>query len=133
MTTSMNTLIANEHNADLRRAADRRRLVAGPTPPLASALLPSAPVVLRLAGPDDTHLVERLAALDGASPLGGRVLVALIDDQALAALSLLDGRVVANPFVATGEAVALLRLRAEHLSGQRARRRLRTVLRARFA
>jgi hypothetical protein len=41
--------------------------------------------------------------------------------------------VIANPFVATSEAVALLRLRADHLSGRRARRRLRTILRPKLA
>jgi hypothetical protein len=133
LTTSMNTLVANEHIADLRRAADRGLPVADLSLPIASALMQSPAVVLRLAGSDDTHLVERLAALDAASPLGGRVLLALIDDEAVAALSLVDGRVVANPFVATSEAVALLRLRAEHLSGARARRRLRTILRLRLA
>jgi hypothetical protein len=131
--TSISTVIATEHIADLRRAADWWRTGAGPSPPVAPALTPSPPVGLRLAGSHDTHLVARLAALDDAPELEGPVLLALINDQAVAGLSLLDGRVIANPFVATSEAVALLRLRAEHLSGRRARRRLRTILRPKLA
>lgn len=133
MTTSINTLVAAEHIAQLRRAADRQRPVADLSLPIASVLSQSPAVVLRLAGSDDTQLVERLAALDDAPALEGRVLLALSDDEAVAALSLLDGRVIANPFVATSEAVELLRLRAEHLSGRRPRRRLRTILWPRFA
>lgn len=132
MTTSINTLAASEHTAELRRAADQWRL-DGFSLSIAPALTQSSAVGLRLAGSDDAHLVARLAALDDAPALQGQVLLALIDDEAVAALSLVDGRVIANPFVATSEAVALLRLRAEHLSGRRARRRLRSILRPRFA
>jgi hypothetical protein len=39
-----------------------------------------------------------------------------VDGHAVAALSLEDGRVVANPFVRTVEVVAVLRVRAEQLS-----------------
>lgn len=132
MTTSMSTLAATEHIAELRRAADQWRL-EGLSLSIAPALTQSLAVGLRIADFDDAHLVARLADLDDAPALQGRVLLALIDDEAVAALSLLDGRVIANPFVATSEAVALLRLRAEHLSGRRARRRLRSILRPRFA
>jgi hypothetical protein len=133
VTPSITTLVAAEHIAELRRAADRRRPDADPSLPITSILSQSPALVLRLAGPDDTHLVERLAALDDAPALEGRVLLALSDDEAVAALSLLDGRAVANPFVATSEAVGLLRLRAEQPSQRKARRRLRTILWPRFA
>jgi hypothetical protein len=63
-----------------------------------------------------------LAQLDDQPELQGRVLLASLDGQPVAALSLDDGRVVANPFVATGEAVALLRLRTRQLASARARR-----------
>jgi hypothetical protein len=75
-----------------------------------------------MARADDIDLLRRLADLDSASMLGGDILLALIDDQAVAALSLSDGRVVADPFVPTAEAVALLTLRAAQLSAARARR-----------
>jgi hypothetical protein len=51
----------------------------------------------------------------------------------IAALSLWDGRVVANPFVRTEHAVKLLRIQAAHLFGRRDRRRLRGIPRLRFA
>ncbi|MGH2867055.1 MAG: hypothetical protein ACRDNK_05725 [Solirubrobacteraceae bacterium] len=133
MTTSMNTLAATEHIADLHRAADRRRLTAARRLSIGAALPPAPAVALRLADAGDIPLIQRLAALDDAPAVDGLVLLALMDDEAVAALSLLDGRVIANPFVATSEAVALLRLRAEHLSGARPRRRLRAVLRPRLA
>ncbi len=92
---------------------------------------PAPAVALRLAGSDEAHLVRRLAALDDAPPLAGPVLLALVDGEPVAALSLLDRRVVANPFLFTRELVDLLRLRAEHISGPEPgpRRSLPTLLR----
>jgi hypothetical protein len=69
-------------------------------------------------------------------PQRDEVLLALLDDEPVAALSLGDGHVVANPFVRTQAAVALLHLRARHISGVsplRARRRRRFILRPRIA
>jgi hypothetical protein len=79
-------------------------------------------LALRLAHADETGLVRRLADLDDAPMLDGEILLALVDGQPVAALSLTDGRVLANPFVPTAEAVALLTLRAAQLSAKRARR-----------
>jgi hypothetical protein len=73
-------------------------------------------IELRLLGTHEARLVRRLAALDDAPALDGQILVALIGGQAVAALSLADQRVVANPFLPTAEPVALLRLRAEQLA-----------------
>lgn len=78
-------------------------------------------IELRLLRTHEAHLVRRLAALDDAPELDGQVLVALMGGQAVAALSLRDRRVVANPFVPTSEAVALLRLRVAQLSEGRRR------------
>ena len=75
-----------------------------------------AVIELRLARATDTKVVRRLAELDSAPELTGEVVIALVNGDAVASLSLLDQRVVANPFVPTSEAVALLRLRAKHLS-----------------
>jgi hypothetical protein len=94
----------------------------------------SAPTIeLRLAHPNEAEDVRRLAELDSSPPLTGQVVIALINGDAVAGLSLLDQHVVANPFVPTREAVALLRLRAEHLSGVGGTRKLRRVLRLRPA
>lgn len=81
-------------------------------------------LALRLARDEDAPAVRRLAALDDAPPLQGRVLLALVDDVAVAATSLDDGRVVANPFLPTAETVSLLSIRASQLSEHPARRRL---------
>ena len=48
-------------------------------------------------------------------------MLAVVDGEAVAAMSLSDLRIVANPFVRTQHAVKLLRLRAAHLSDRRER------------
>jgi hypothetical protein len=73
-------------------------------------------LVLRADRPTDDAALRHLAALDSARPLRGPRLVAEIGGAPVAALSLEDGRVVADPFVRTAEAVELLRLRAERQS-----------------
>jgi hypothetical protein len=133
MITSISNLAARERVADLRRAADHRRLIAGAREPRASEAASAPAVLLRIAGVDDEQVVRDLAELDGAPALEGEALLALIDGEAVAALSLRDGHVVANPFVRTEAAVVLLRLRAKHVSGSRPRRRRRFILRPRFA
>jgi len=88
-------------------------------------------VALRMAEHDEAPAVRRLAALDDAPALEGPVLLAITDGEAVAAISLLDRRVVANPFLSTRDLVQLLRLRAEHIAGPRpgARRSRPTFLR----
>jgi len=122
-------LAGREHAADLRRSAQRRGTIQ------TSSVSPDAPTVeLRLAAGADGHVVRRLAALDDAAELAGPVLLAVVDGDAVAGLSLRDGRVVANPFVSTRDTVALLHLRAENLSKVPARhRRLRRPLSQRLA
>jgi|GEM_PF-4347058 len=73
-------------------------------------------VVLRLAGAGEEGVVARLAALDSAPRPRGGTLLALVDGTPVAALSLVDRRVVADPFVATQDAVALLRVRADQMA-----------------
>jgi hypothetical protein len=125
MTPAINNLIAREHVADLRRVAEQSNARATD-----SGVEQARAVELRLAAPHEAHLVGRLAALDDAAELEGPTLIAVVDGTAVAAMSLADGRVVANPFLLTSEAVALLRLRAAHLSPTRQRsRRLRLASR----
>jgi hypothetical protein len=150
---SINAIAAIDHQADLHRAAEewRRGHVSKWTvDPVPARTLPAhavpaqavperAPTIaLRLAQPDESYRVERLAALDDAPSLEGSVLLALRDGEAIAALSLQDGRVVANPFVPTADAVEILRARENHLlsarrAGARRVRRWRNLLRPRFA
>jgi hypothetical protein len=83
----------------------------------------SATISIRHAHADETPVVRRLSYLDDQRPLRGDVLLAIVDDEPLAALSLQDGRVVADPFARTADLVALLRLRAERLVAASRRRR----------
>ncbi len=131
--TPITAIAANEHLSDLRRVADARRLAkAATTPETTPAKSPKA-ILLHFARPDDSGLVRRLAQLDDAKPLEGQILIAFVAGEAVAALSLTDGRVVANPFVPTADVVTLLRLREEHLRSERSHRTWRAILRPRVA
>jgi hypothetical protein len=79
---------------------------------------------LRMAHPDDDRDVRRLAALDSSSPLEEPVMLALVDGETVAAASLSDERIVANPFLPTADAVSLLEMRISQLRFPRARRRV---------
>jgi hypothetical protein len=94
---------------------------------------PQVAVTLRCAEARDGPALARLAQLDSASPLAAPVLVADLEGELLAAISLADGAVVANPFQPTAALVELLRARERQLrSGgwlrSRARRRIRRRL-----
>ena len=91
----------------------------------------SPTIEIRPARPDDAVALHSLASLDSALPLEGDVLVAIVDAEPVAALSLDDGRAIADPFRRTADTVALLKLRAAG-HGERERRRPRLALRARF-
>src|SRR5947208_6277838 len=119
MISSITSLAASEHVADLRRAAEQGHAIASVRQPN----IAEAAVSLRIADADDGHLVRDLAALDDAPVPSGEVLLALINGEAVAALSLHDGGLVANPFVHSEPAIALLRLRANQASRWRVRRR----------
>jgi hypothetical protein len=125
-TTTLNALAAAEHAADLRRAAEEYR-VAEP-----EAASNSRVVALRRAQPGDARALRILAELDEEPDLQGEALLALIDGEAVAAISLADGRIVSDPFVATRDAVSLLKLRARHLRRPRTRQP-RPSWRPRFA
>ncbi|MGO9884434.1 MAG: hypothetical protein ACLPV4_15635 [Solirubrobacteraceae bacterium] len=129
--TPINSIMASEHVADLRRMADRQRLVTTPSAAEPASLYQT--IALRIAQPDEDVLVARLAALDDAPALERPVLLAVADGEPIAALSLADGRVVANPFVATAHAVTLLRVREQHLRDAAPRRGWRAILHPRVA
>jgi hypothetical protein len=75
-------------------------------------------LTIRLAAARDAGTVERLAALDSAAPLTGRILLAESDGVALAAVSLETGAVTADPFQRTADAVRMLTLRRYQLMRQ---------------
>ena len=77
---------------------------------------PANVIALRRAGEDEAGELARLAALDSAHPLDGETLVALVDGRLVAAISLADGRIIADPLAPTTEARALLHTRAAQLA-----------------
>jgi hypothetical protein len=99
--------------------------------------MPSAPhlpvgestLVIRVATRFDAAELHRLAVLDSARPLTGSVLIAQSDGRIDAALSLEDGRAIADPFRATAGLVDVLRARGARLHGgpAPARARLRRL------
>jgi hypothetical protein len=123
MSTTLHAVMAQEHVQDLTRAAARPYDL--PSRPLWRA---GPAVELRPARAADADVVRQLAELDDAAELEGPVLLAVVGSRAVAAIALDDGRVVADPFVPTAHAVALLRVRARHLSHGSARRRRRIRL-----
>jgi hypothetical protein len=92
------------------RAAPRRRLRAAASPLFWEGL------TLRLATGADRAALTRLAELEQASRPPEPVLLGVVMQRPIAALSLRDGSVIADPFAPTGELVELLRLRARQLS-----------------
>lgn len=68
---------------------------------------------IRLATQDDEPALRWLADIDSQTPLGaGPVLVGELDGKPQVALSLVDGRVIANPFLATAQLLSHVRMRA---------------------
>ena len=107
---------ARQRELDVQAAAQRRRT---------GQREPASPVTLRLATAADAGALHSLADLDDNARPAEPVLLGEIHQRPLVALSLADGRVVADPFACTHELVDLLRLRARQLGfgGRRARRR----------
>lgn len=79
-------------------------------------------VTVRLAEAADRAALERLAGRDNNPVPTGEVLLAAVDGEVRAALSLDGATVVADPFRPTAELVELLRLRSAQLRGRRPRR-----------
>ena len=104
-----------------RRTNSRRRHLL--VVPAASAVRAEArteprgsPLVIRLAVAADDSPLRRLAHMDSARPLSGQALIAEQDGSVIAALSLDDGAEIADPFIASADAVAMLRVRADQLN-----------------
>lgn len=89
-------------------------------------------VTLRRATAADECALVLLAQLDSARPLRGDVLVAEVDGRLCAALSLLDGRQIADPFRPSTLVRRLLEVRARRLRDAAAGRshRVRRLVRA---
>jgi len=97
------------------------------------AMYSATTYTIRPATEADAPALRDLAALDGARPLAGLVLVGEIDGRPAAAIAPGDGRVVADPFVRTAQLASMLRLRAQALVAYKhqpsLRRRIRAALR----
>jgi hypothetical protein len=115
MQSHLTHLLARQRHQELNAAA-RGRIRETPLRPL------FASIAVRPATANDREALERLAALDSTEPPRGSTLVGELLQRLVAALSLSDGRVIADPFVATADLVALLRLRARQLGAGRPRR-----------
>jgi hypothetical protein len=81
----------------------------------ASSPLEPDRVVIRIATAADRRSLEHLAELDSAAAPVGPTLIGELRGRPVAALSLGDGRAIADPFVATSDILELLRLRAGQL------------------
>jgi hypothetical protein len=75
-------------------------------------------ITIRRATGDDARALDRLARLDSQRLPRGPHLVALAGDRYVAAVSLIDGRWVADPFLRSWPAVELLRSRVAALDGE---------------
>jgi hypothetical protein len=85
--------------------------------------LRDAAVTIRYAFPDDASALTRLAALDSSESPTVPVLVAEVEGELRAAISLSDGSAVADPFHFSTGLLELLAARASQLNGERVRRR----------
>ena len=128
MNTTLNSLVSQQRTAEFRSRAQRWSNEAD-----GFDRRQPASVELRVARVEENSDVRRLAQLDDAPELEGPAMLAVVDGEAVAAMSLVDLRIVANPFVRSQDVVRLLALRGAHVSDRRERRRPRRLLRPRFA
>ena len=88
---------------------------------------------IRFAAAEDADTLERLAQSASRQPLTGRVLIGHIAGKPAAAISLLDGRITADPTYNTGQLAAALRMRADAVHAYEATPSLRDRLHNAFA
>jgi hypothetical protein len=74
-------------------------------------MYPSNAYVIRPATEADQPALRRLAELDGQRPFAGPALIGEIDGRPAAAVSLFEGRVVADPFQPTAVLRQVLHIR----------------------
>lgn len=90
-----------------------------PPSPSRRSPMPMSPITIRPAMQADTAVLRSLAELDARPPLRGPVLLAEARGRPVAAISLDDGAVAADPFRRTAGAVTLLRTQRELVRQQR--------------
>ena len=116
MYSQLNFEFVRLRQRELVERAARRHARSGPRPSD-----PPAPesyfegLTLRLATHADRPALARLAELEQAEHPAEPVLLGVVTERPIAALSLCDGRVIADPFSRTAELIELMRLRARQL------------------
>jgi hypothetical protein len=88
---------------------------------------------IRFATPDDADTLNGLAERESQQPLVGRVLIGQLDGTPAAALSIHDGRVIADSSRRTGALTATLRMRASGIRAFEATPSLAERIRAGYA
>jgi hypothetical protein len=112
---------AEETNRRAERFGPLLAELRGAAPPHSES-----PVTVRLATANDGPALVRVADLDSALMPSTPLLVGERGERVVAAVSLRDGAVIADPFAPTADVVALLRLRARQMGHrERPARRLR--------
>jgi hypothetical protein len=104
-----------------RRAQRLGPLLAAAAARPGEAVAAREPLTVRLAATEDWPLLRVVAELDSAALPPAPLLVGERDGRPVAALSLADGSVIANPFVRTADVVAMLQLRGRQLGVVRRR------------
>jgi len=108
-------IVAARQQEFLDRASRRRQRFVRTKPGPAPAAFFEG-LTLRLATHADRQALARLAELDQAQRPADPVLLGVIKQRPVVALSLSDGRVIADPFSNTAELTELLRVRARQLA-----------------
>jgi hypothetical protein len=122
---SLNAEIARQRQAELRRTAERHTPSReGPARTRMARAGAQEAVTIRLAAADDGRELDLLARTHGAGMPAGPSLIAELGGRLVAAMSLLDRVVIADPAERPTDAVELLRLRAAQLLGDSRRRRV---------
>jgi hypothetical protein len=106
MNTALNHLFTRTRQQNVTAASAHNPKPSSPIEPV------SSPVVIRLATEGDRLSIERLAALDSTEVPIGATLIGELGERPVVAVSLSDGKAVADPFVATNHILELLRMRA---------------------
>jgi hypothetical protein len=76
-------------------------------------------ILLEQATAEQAAALRELSQLDSARTVSRPALMAVVDGRLVAAVSLRDGRIVADPFAETEAAVKLLKLRTAEIDGRR--------------
>ena len=115
--------MAEQRSSELRDYASARRLAGQRRFSLRArpAARPLDEVTIRRLGEADTAALDRVAGRDSATRPVGEVLGAELDGELIAAISIVTGEIVADPFVRTDAARSLLVMRAAQLRETRAR------------